>query len=268
MAWIESHQGLARHIKTKRLARKLAVSVPAAIGHLHLLWWWSMDNTPDGNLSQLEPEDIADEMMWEGNADVLIRGLVDSGFVDEFEGKLVIHDFYDYVGKLVDKRKADAERKRIERSKSKVNTLDVQRMSIGQVLDDPSDGAGNSTVPNSTVQKKKKNTYPELFEQFWNTYPRQIEKSNAHKKWVTQINKGENAEDILTAAFNYMTMVSAKGTETEYMKHPKTFLNGDTWKEFLNPSISEKRTSIPQQQKKYLNEDVVYLGHSSGENDH
>ena len=52
MAWIESHQELRHHYKTKRLARELKVTVAAAIGHLHCLWWWAIDFAPDGDLSK------------------------------------------------------------------------------------------------------------------------------------------------------------------------------------------------------------------------
>ena len=43
MAWIESHQELWRHPKTKKLARLLGVSVPTVVGHLHGIWYWALD---------------------------------------------------------------------------------------------------------------------------------------------------------------------------------------------------------------------------------
>src|SRR5687767_5633894 len=52
MAWIESHQEIARHPKTRKLARLLGGSVPTAIGHLHLLWWWAVDYAEDGWLGK------------------------------------------------------------------------------------------------------------------------------------------------------------------------------------------------------------------------
>ena len=51
MAWIESHQELANHPKTKRFKRALGISTPQAIGHLHLLWWWALDYAQDGSLA-------------------------------------------------------------------------------------------------------------------------------------------------------------------------------------------------------------------------
>lgn len=239
MAWIESHQGLARHIKTKRLARKLKISIPATIGHLHLLWWWAMDNLPDGRLTALEPEDIADEMMWNDDPNDLMDALEDTGFVDREGDELYIHDWHDYIGRLLERRKKETDRKREYRKKS-------ESRPAGQPMDETRDGGGNSTVPYLTIPKdikttpkKKKDTYPELFEQFWNTYPRRVEKSNALAKWNAQINKKEDPQQIITSAYNYMVYVSAEGTETKYMKHPKTFLNGDTWKEFINPIVAQ-----------------------------
>lgn len=154
MAWIESHQGLARHKKTKRLARKLGVSVPAAIGHLHLLWWWALDNLPDGKISDLEPEDIADEMMWEEDAQELIESLVEVGFIDRTDDGLYIHDWHDYIGKLLEKRKADSDRKRKSRESSAGHPSDKKRTSNGQGADDIRGGARNRTVPNSTLPNK------------------------------------------------------------------------------------------------------------------
>ena len=79
MAWSESHQELRDHPKTKRMARRLGISVPAAIGHLHCLWWWAMDYAPDGDISDYDAEDIADAAMWDGDAEQFLQALIDCG---------------------------------------------------------------------------------------------------------------------------------------------------------------------------------------------
>lgn len=119
MAWIESHQELARHPKTLRLARRLGVSVPAAIGHLQLLWWWAMDFAPDGSLTAFDDAEIADAVMWDGSPDALIDALSAAKFIDcapDGEG-YVIHDWQDYAGRLIERRRQDAERKRTSRGR-------------------------------------------------------------------------------------------------------------------------------------------------------
>ena len=223
MAWIESHQGLARHLKTKRLARKLEISVPAVIGHLHLLWWWAMDNLPNGRVSDLEPEDIADEMMWTGNAKNLIDSLIDVGFIDRLDDGLYIHDWQDYIGRLLDKRKADADRKRTSRESSNGRPMEKTRTGVGN----PKDGAGNRTVPNSTIKD-----IPQ-FDEFWSIYPRKIEKTDALSAWNNAIKRGGVAEDIYKAVEVYKSEIKKDKTETSFIKHPASFLNKDRWKEKL-----------------------------------
>lgn len=121
-----------------------------------------MDNLPDGCLSMLEPDDIADEMMWTGDANELLNALLDVGFIDEIDNQLFIHDWQDYIGKLVDKRKSDAERKRMSRKPSKSRPKDVQRTSGGQPADSLGDGAGNSTVQYNTLPNTITTTADEM----------------------------------------------------------------------------------------------------------
>ena len=112
MAWIESHQELARHPKTRRLARALGVSVPAAIGHLHLLWWWALDYADDGDLSGYDASDIADAVLWDGDHQELWAALLQAGFVDSGPDGVRIHDWMHYAGRLLERRKADVDRVR------------------------------------------------------------------------------------------------------------------------------------------------------------
>lgn len=118
-----------------------------------------MDNLQDGNMSVVEPEDIADEMMYQGDANELMTALLYAGFIDERGGSYFIHDWHDYIGRLLDKRKVDAERKRTKRGKNKDDPPDNRVLSAGRPTDihgtgngSPVDGAGNSTVQYSTLK--------------------------------------------------------------------------------------------------------------------
>ena len=94
MSWIESHQELAQHPKTRRLARMLGVSVPTVIGHLHMLWWWALDYADDGNLDRYSIEDLADAVLWEGEASTLIDAMVLCQFVDRGgDGSMMVHNW-------------------------------------------------------------------------------------------------------------------------------------------------------------------------------
>ncbi|WP_212939223.1 hypothetical protein [Paenibacillus antibioticophila] len=156
MAWIESHQGTDRHPKTRKFCRKLGVSVPTAVGHLHMFWWWAMEFAQDGDVSKFEAEDIADAMEYDGDPDVLMDALIYAGYIDQTETGRVIHDWYDYAGKLIERRKSDALRKANSRRKpaednkdSADSPKDVQRTTDGN-------GAESICNPNPNLNPNHK----------------------------------------------------------------------------------------------------------------
>ncbi|MCA9878490.1 MAG: hypothetical protein KC442_11930 [Thermomicrobiales bacterium] len=102
MAWIESHQELANHPKTKRFKRALGISTPQAIGHLHMLWWWALDYAQDGSLAGIDAEDIAEAAEWDEDAQAFVQALISAMFVDA--GEMTIHDWDDYGSKFLKRR--------------------------------------------------------------------------------------------------------------------------------------------------------------------
>lgn len=118
MAWIKSHQEIARHPKTRRLARALDITIPQAVGHLHLFWWWALDFADQGDLAGFDANDMADGAMWEGDPHALVDALVDAGYLDRTsEGGCRIHDWYEYMGKLLEQREQAKDRVRKSREK-------------------------------------------------------------------------------------------------------------------------------------------------------
>lgn len=117
LAWIESHQELWRHPKLKKLSRRLGISKQEAVGYLHLLWWWALDYAQNGQvIPPHENEDISDAVEWQGDPDVFINAMIDAGFLERStDNALVIHDWYDYAGKLIERREKDRKRKEEDR---------------------------------------------------------------------------------------------------------------------------------------------------------
>lgn len=117
MAWIQSHQELGAHPKTKKMARILNVSRVTAVGHLQFLWWWATNYAPDGDVTRFDHMDIATGAEWEGDESAFVEALVTAGFLDrDIDGTLCIHDWQDYAGKLIDRRRTNAERMRSARA--------------------------------------------------------------------------------------------------------------------------------------------------------
>ena len=77
MAWIESHQDLDDHPKTRKAAQLLGLSIPAMVGHLHILWHWALKYAQDGDLTDYSESDIALGARWDGDGGRFVRALVD-----------------------------------------------------------------------------------------------------------------------------------------------------------------------------------------------
>lgn len=125
MAYVESHQQIGRHPKTRRAARLLGVSVPTIIGHLHLFWHWCLDYAKDGDLTHADAADIADAALWDGEPDDLFGALLQSGFIDEHDGRLYVHDWGEYGGKLEAKKQRKASNQAAYRSRQKMEELSL-----------------------------------------------------------------------------------------------------------------------------------------------
>ena len=178
MAWIESHQSLLTHRKTTTLAALLELDRLTVIGHLHALWWWALDNAPDGNLTRIPYPAIAEGCCYKGDQNLLIQSLVKAGFIDRRGRRLRLHDWDDYAGKLIDRRERNRERMRQERAAHSATNVQRTVQSTCKAT------VPNPTEPNSTVQNltppiipplaggdggdpvSSKKTHP-LLERFW-----------------------------------------------------------------------------------------------------
>ena len=120
MAWIEAHQSLAESPKLLTLCKRLKIPHSQGIGHLFFLWRWALDHAPDGDLSGLGAEAVAQLAHWEGaHPRAFLPALKKAGFVDP-DNRL--HDWQDYAGRLIarreEKREQDRERRRKARDRS------------------------------------------------------------------------------------------------------------------------------------------------------
>ena len=123
MAWIELHENLPTHKKTRRFARLLGLSVPQeipqAVGYLCVFWLWSMGNATNGTLNGFDAQDVADAAGWTGEPEAFLSAMQESGFIDVDEDGLKIHDWMDYAGRYLEyKEKAErAKQKNRERQR-------------------------------------------------------------------------------------------------------------------------------------------------------
>jgi len=157
MAWIESHQSLREHPKTKRLCRLLKIDRHKAVGMLHFLWWWAYDYVPEGDLSTFSDDDIADAVDWDGEASELVGALTASGFIDD---ERTLHDWWDYAQKWIERRRANTARMRAARASGVDNTCAARatdvRCTCGARVERPEPDQPDQ--PNQTGQTGQTNT--------------------------------------------------------------------------------------------------------------
>lgn len=119
--WFEAHATMARHPKTLKLARLLGVKRREAVGLLHDLFSWGLTSAQKyGELPGLTAEDIAEAMDYpRKSAAKVVSALVDSGYLEESDGTYLIHEWYDYAGKLYDGREKNREKNQRYRDRKK-----------------------------------------------------------------------------------------------------------------------------------------------------
>ena len=150
MAWIASHQSLGKHPKLLRLAARLRITAPQAIGHLHYLWWWTLEYAPDGNLSKFHPDEIAIASEWTQDPAAWTEALRDCGWIDP-DGHL--HDWDEHGGKLASERAKERDRKRAERAKAKAEVRSPPEITCPAPVQGTS--AGHPALHNTRLDKPR-----------------------------------------------------------------------------------------------------------------
>lgn len=142
--WIEVHDTLPDHYKTGVLARELKINHQQAVGIVIMLWLWALRQAPDGDLSRFTAQDISRAVGSKKRSFDILTALVKAGFVDQIGDTKHLHDWSDYAGRLIEKRRANAERMRRARAGTVQGTCAEQS--------DPQCAArAGATVPNLTI---------------------------------------------------------------------------------------------------------------------
>lgn len=101
MAWIESHQSLKDHPKLSGFSAAMSWDPNLSIGHLHRLWWWTLDYAPDGDLRKYNDAQIAHGMgVAIPESKRLVEALVEARWLDR-EPYFRVHDWWDYAGRFL-----------------------------------------------------------------------------------------------------------------------------------------------------------------------
>jgi hypothetical protein len=101
MPWIESDTRIWDHWKTKLLAEELKIDIVQAVGHLHSLWHFTLENAwRDGNLEKWKERGVAEAARWRKDPGDFMAAMQKAELMDGF----AIHDWLDRAGLLVRER--------------------------------------------------------------------------------------------------------------------------------------------------------------------
>lgn len=167
LAWIESHQTLDKNGKLLELANRLGINRYQAIGHLHALWWWAIDNAEDGNLKRFSNATVTQACGWSDyikdeidlsrineitnskNHDAFVPALIECGFLDRKDEGIWIHNWHEYTHryfKSVHKteRSKELSKKRVENFRNRNANVTLKKRHVTQPT------VPDLTVPNHT----------------------------------------------------------------------------------------------------------------------
>lgn len=118
--WIESHRGLKDHPKTVTLSAVLRDRKSCVLGHLHQLWWWTLEYAPAGVIRPEFFPQVVSYCEWHGKPEQFWSGLEQAGFLESVTGSdgYVVHDWDEYAHRRVERHERESARKRAWRERS------------------------------------------------------------------------------------------------------------------------------------------------------
>jgi hypothetical protein len=118
--YIASDRKLAYDPRVQRLARALDISRPAALGHLHYLWYWCQTYAAEGNVApeNVSVDELASNALWLGDAKVFIDALIRTGWLERRDDGLWLTE-WERIGRKSVKEIARDRRKNVARRDAK-----------------------------------------------------------------------------------------------------------------------------------------------------
>lgn len=163
-----------------------------------------------------------------------LQELVFRGLWLEVEGGWEINDYLAYnqsAQQVRASREAAAERQRRARE-----AATARRESQGQSRRDSRSSSDDEAVPpsrpvpspESPSDSRSRDALPDRFSDFWAAYPKRVGRGQAIKAWKAAVKKAD-PDTIIAGAESYAATVTRTETETRFIAHPSTWLNGERW---------------------------------------
>lgn len=95
------------------------------------------------------------------------------------------------------------------------------------------------SAPECTIQKMDKSA---MFESFWNTYPKKVNKKKSKEKFMKICKTEKVFNEIMAGLHSQLKSDEWKKNNGQFIPHPTTWLNGERWQDeiMFNASIIDE----------------------------
>ncbi|WP_435643388.1 hypothetical protein ACR9VJ_18245 [Streptomyces sp. H49] len=83
------------------------------------------------------------------------------------------------------------------------------------------------------------------FDDFWAAYPRKVAKGTARTAWAKALKRGAEPADVIAAAARAAAQWRAAHTETRFIPHPATWLNGERYDDEPETLPAHNQPTLP-----------------------
>ena len=231
MAWITVHDEVIGG-KLKKLQRELGCSNNEALGIIVRLWLWSVMYADEyGNAPDVSREDV-EEAITPGLArglypDEVVDALIKVGWI-KFDKELIMDGWERWQKawyKEIRVRTSAAKRQKQYRAKKRGEEPPPEPTEKPATVSNTAPIQQTLTTTPIESPKPEKKGYSKDFIEFWEIYPRKVDKGGAFKKYQARLNNGFSAEDLMNAARAYSEECAKENTPQKYILHAKTFLS-------------------------------------------
>lgn len=119
------------------------------------------------------------------------------------------------------------------------------------------------TTTKEEGSKNEKNKHDDEFDSFWEIYPRKAEKKKAFTSFKNI--KKKEIEKVIQGTKGYASYIQKEGTAKRYIKLPTTFLNGESWNDYLKEDKPQGNKNEPNRKPKENLEHAEYVKRLRGE---
>ncbi len=263
--YLEIDEHFPMHGKSIRLCSRLCD--PVAWAYIQKLWSWACGNAQDGNISDLEPQEIEFLVGWAGDKGAFYATAVWAGFIDESQdanGKTIrkIHNWMKRTGGAIRRMQDRSAAMRAFRDQKKLKSyqqrdvtvtarcthsdatvtsrspprLDKTRLDKTRQEETnthtPEPAAGPpvsvSVEPDRRAVKRKRDyPWPEDLRAWYAAYPRKVSPEDAAKAWRETDGRRPPLPEMLATLAWQRREWAA--LEPRFIKHPGPYLRAGKW---------------------------------------